>query len=265
MDLRIHKGSRIERLPRILQPPALIARNVLQLARTVRGADADTLASYPHRLDGIATIHNTKFTDTPRFQRAYARAVKAAGWDYGIPFRVHQALWCSRQAQKVLGDFVELGTGRGFFMSAVMADFDGWTSQGRTLHLFDTFKSFHLDSNGMLRSENGPSPVYAISAEETRENFAEWPGVVIHEGDVVESLQNVELRPAFLHIDLNYAPPEIFGLRNLWPSIPSGGVVLLDDYAYRGYEKQGEAMDLLAQELGFDILTTPTGQGIIIK
>jgi hypothetical protein len=265
MDLNVYKGSRIDRLPSVFRLPALVARNVVQLARNVLRPDADALANYPHRLDGIATIHNTKFMETPRFQCAYARAVKAAGWDYGIPFRVHQALWCSRQAQKVSGDFVELGTGRGFIMSAVMADFDGWILSGRTLHLFDTFKSFHLDSGGVQRSEKGRCPAYSISVEKTRENFLEWPGVVIHEGDVIESLQKVELRPAFLHIDLNNAPPEIFGLRSLWPNIPPGGVVLLDDYGYRGYEKQGEAMDLLAQELGFDILTVPTGQGIIIK
>ena len=39
----------------------------------------------------------------------------------------------------------------------------------------------------------------------------------------------------------------IFGLRSLWPNIPRGGGVLLDDYAYRGYEKQGETVDLLAK------------------
>ena len=141
---------------------------------------------------------------------------------------------------------------------------NGFYQVGHYIFLIHS-KAFTSISDGVQRSEKGPCPVYAISVEKTRENFSEWSGVVLHEGDVIESLQKVELRPAFLHIDLNNAPPEIFGIRSLWPNIPPGGVVLLDDYGYRGYEKQGEAMDLLAQELGFDILTTPTGQGVIIK
>ena len=44
-----------------------------------------------------------------------------------------------------------------------------------------------------------------------------------------------------------------------------GGVILLDDYACAGHEKQYNAMNVLAKKLNFEILSTPTGQGIIIK
>jgi hypothetical protein len=41
--------------------------------------------------------------------------------------------------------------------------------------------------------------------------------------------------------------------------------VVLDDYAFRGYERQKAAMDEFARQVGIEILTLPTGQGLIIK
>jgi len=259
-DWVVYKGSRIERVPKIAQPLALFFRNLLRKKRI------DTLENYHHRLDGIATRHNDGFRYDTRFRKAYDRAVAASGWDYGVPYRVHQVLWCSRQAQKVDGDFVELGTGRGFMMSAVLTDFSNWNSSARSLHLFDSFKNSLPDDQGVQTSAGMPSPFYAKSIDEIRMNFSEWKRVKIHLGNVFDTVP--EFTPtnvAFLHIDLNFYEPEIYGLRTLWSSIPRGGVILLDDYAFVSHEQQYGAMNKLGAELGFDILSTPTGQGIIIK
>ncbi len=131
-DWSVREDFRIGNLPKIAQPVALLVRN-LSSKNWI-----DSPIDYPHHFDWMATRHNDGFRHDPRFRKAYDRAVLASGWDYGLPYRVHQVLWCSRQAQKVDGDFVELGTGRGFMMSAVLADFPGWNSGSRTLHLFDT-------------------------------------------------------------------------------------------------------------------------------
>ncbi len=262
MNWEIYEGSIIQRLPRIAQPVALIARNLKAFA----GADKDAVIRPAGTVDGITTIHNDSFIDTPRFKNAYARAVVAGGFDYGIPYRVHQALWCSRIAQKLEGDFVELGTGRGFMMSAVLADYTNWASSNRSLHLFDTFSSSFTGKDGVQSSDDEPSPFYARSVDEVRSNFSEWSRVVLHQGDLFETLPKGRLgKVAFLHVDLNYYKPEVFGIRTIWPLIPKGGVILLDDYAYNGYEQQYAAINELAEELHFDVLSTPTGQGIIIK
>jgi hypothetical protein len=42
-------------------------------------------------------------------------------------------------------------------------------------------------------------------------------------------------------------------------------MVLLDDYAYLGHDEQTRAMDEAAQSLGIEILSLPTGQGLIVK
>lgn len=139
-------GTRISRLSRVLQPGPLLALGLLRRFFWPNGIDED----------GIISVHNSGFRDDPVFQRCYARAVKAGGWDYSIRYRVHQALWCSALAQAVEGDFVELGTGRGFIMSALMES--GLT---RRVHLFDTTITRTMVSNN---SSNAKTALLKSSA-----------------------------------------------------------------------------------------------------
>jgi hypothetical protein len=54
-------------------------------------------------------------------------------------------------------------------------------------------------------------------------------------------------------------------LEYFWPKVVLGGVVLLDDYAYAGYEPLREAHNELAKGLGVEIAYLPTGQGLLVK
>lgn len=248
MAWNVQEYSNIRKLPKVVWPAALIARNVRDLFRKPA-----------FEADGITSLHLTEFKEKAEFRRAYARAVQAGGWDFNIPFRVHQALWCSRVAQKVQGVFVELGTGRGFMMSALLED-----GLDRPVHLFDTFLSKWVNAEGA--QDGRESPYYASSFEQVEANFNEWPNVRLHCGDVFETLPAAQLASvAFAHIDMNHPDPEEFGFRYLWPLMPSGGVVLFDDYAFMGCERQNERINDLATEFGFSVLTTPSGQGIVIK
>jgi hypothetical protein len=107
---------------------------------------------------------------------------------------------------------------------------------------------------------------YANSVDNVRANFAEWKNVRIIAGTVPETLDQVDASAvAYLHIDMNCAPPEVAALRYFWPRLTPGAFVLLDDYANRGRDEQRLAMDGVASDLGVAICTLPTGQGLIIK
>ena len=89
---------------------------------------------------------------------------------------------------------------------------------------------------------------------------------VVIQGVVPDILPDVPVdRVAFLHIDMNCAYPEKAALEFFWPRLSPGAIVLLDDYAYFGYELQAEAIDAAAVVLGVSVLSLPTGQGLIIK
>ncbi len=70
---------------------------------------------------------------------------------------------------------------------------------------------------------------------------------------------------AFLHIDLNDPAPEAAALRHFWPLLAPGAVVILDDYAYQGFDASHRSADRVAFDLGVSILALPTGQGLTIK
>jgi hypothetical protein len=224
--------------------------------------------------DGLRSVHNHDFMSDPAFIRAYQRGVQAVGADYHWHWRVHVGLWAARMAAGLKGDFVECGTNRGFLSSAIMQYLD-WSNTGRRFFLLDTFSGLDeryvseeekhdgvLDRNRQAL-ENG---FYTTNVDAVRANFSEWKNVYIIVGAIPETLTKMVAEGvAFLHIDLNCSPPEVAALRYLWDRLVPGAPILLDDYAYHGYEWQKIGMDAFAAERAIPILSLPTGQGLIIK
>jgi Macrocin-O-methyltransferase (TylF) len=226
--------------------------------------------------DGLISFHNDAFLEDPAFQRAYqrgARALPNQDW-YQWQWRVHIGLWAAENASKLDGDFVECGVSYGFLSSAIMEHLD-WDRLGKTFYLLDTFSGidprFVTDAErqsgeverSQLKLRNG---MYVSGVEGVRANFAQWQNQRIIVGTVPETLDQVEADAvAYLHIDMNCAPPEIAALRHFWPQLSPGAFVLLDDYANRGRDEQRVAMDNLAAELGVTVCALPTGQGLLIK
>jgi len=214
----------------------------------------------PFNQDGLWTYHDHSFVDDPRFARAYRRAVEAAGFDYEIRWRVHTVLWAAQHAVRLEGAFVECGTGRGFFASAICEYLD-WAQ--RPFYLFDTFLPFPPDESGS--QEGGePSPYYATDIESVANNFAQLPGVKLKVVQIPGGL--VDVGPvAFLHVDLNHADSEGAAVRHFWPQLATGSVMAFDDYGFQGFEASRESADRLGRELGYSVLTLPTGQGLVVK
>ena len=102
--------------------------------------------------------------------------------------------------------------------------------------------------------------------EGVRANYAEWPNVEIVQGAVPGVLPSLGVgRVAFLHIDMNCAYPERAALEYFWGRLAPGAMVLFDDYAYFGNDALAEAIDSAAASLCAEVLSLPTGQGLIIK
>lgn len=228
----------------------------------------------PYQYDGLASRHNHDFMIDPAFMSAYGRGVAAVGFDYKWFWRVHIGLWAARSAAKYVGDFVECGVNRGFLSSAIMHDLD-WNSSGRTFYLLDTFAGLderYLSDDeragGVFqRNEQGiASGFYTTNLDSVKENFAEWPGAKIIQGSIPDTLVEIDsTRIAFLHIDMNCVIPEVAAIDYLWDRLVPGAFVLLDDYAYFGYQPQKEGMDAWAAKMNLSIASLPTGQGLLIK
>jgi hypothetical protein len=218
--------------------------------------------------DALKTKRNLDHLRQPDFVRAYRRAISTCGWDYGIRWRTHTVLWAAEHALQIEGCFVELGTGRGWMMSAV-CEFVEITSTTKRIYCVDRFLPNAVDrvTGEVIDAPNPAEDYYAKDLLSTREAFAEWSShVEFVQGELPAALTSLPAGPiAFCHIDLNAAQPEVESLRLLWPSLSVGALVVLDDFVWRGHEAQNTAHQSLAAELGYSILSLPTGQGLIIK
>lgn len=235
----------------------------------------NTRAEGCYARDSLFTANNHHFEDDPGFRAAYARGVQASGGvDPRMEWRVHVALWAARAAAGVPGDFVECGVNAGFVSSAIMQRLD-WAKTGKRFYLIDTFSGPMVEQFsreeiarglGRAAADAMAQGAYVTDLERVRANFAEWPNVEIVPGAVPGVLAGIEIgRVAFLHIDMNCAYPERGALEHFWERLAPGAMVLFDDYAYFGLEALAEAIDTSASRLGVEVLSLPTGQGLIIK
>jgi hypothetical protein len=228
----------------------------------------------PYEHDGLYSVHNHDFMADPQYQAAYQRGVQATGADYQWYWRVHMGLWAARSAARVEGDFVECGVNLGFLSSAIMKLLD-WDTTGRTFFLLDTFSG--LDARFVADTERDggaiewnamalESGLYTNSLAKVEQNFSEWRNKRFVVGSIPETLPQVTAQKvAFMHIDMNCSPPEVAAIDCLWPRIQTGGIVLLDDYGYHGFQPQKEGMDAWARQNGVPIASLPTGQGLMVK
>ncbi|WP_218171792.1 TylF/MycF/NovP-related O-methyltransferase [Pseudomonas gingeri] len=224
--------------------------------------------------DGLLSIHNHDFMVDDRFMAAYGRGVAAAGTDYKWYWRVYMGLWAARSAAKYVGDFVECGVNYGFLSSAIMYDLD-WNNTDRMFYLLDTFSgiderflSEEERTGGVAKksSELVESGVYTSNLDAVKKNFSDWHNTKIIPGSIPETLSAIDsTKIAFLHIDLNSTIPEVAAIEFLWDRLVSGAFILLDDYAYYGYQPQKEGMDKWAAKMDLSIASLPTGQGLLIK
>jgi hypothetical protein len=225
--------------------------------------------------DGLFTVHNHEFRRDPRFQAAYARGVKASwGVDPGFAWRVHVALWAAATALRTPGDFVECGVNAGFVSSAIMQRLN-WASLPRRFYLIDTFSGPVVAQFSPEELKLGKADLtkdllargaYVTDLDRVQANFAEWPNAVVVQGLVPEVLVTLEIpRVAFLHIDLNCAYPECAALSHFWPRLSPGALVLLDDYANHEHRFQKQKMDETVRGLQSEVLSLPTGQGLIVR
>ena len=256
--------SRIAKFPWFFRPLLIIIREIISLCIRAKG-----LFIFPYREGAMATHHSVAFSEKEKFKEAYRKAVVSFGTmpRGGVGFRLHQAIWAASSCMKQDGNFVELGVGTGMTMSAVLNHLgDNWTKSGKKIFLIDTYSSIVTSPQTGEQNSEESNIAYAKSMDATRQNFREFSNVELIKGKAPSILKNIEINAiSFMHIDLNAAEPEVESLKFLWKLLTPGAIILLDDYAYTSRKEQQVKMDALGVELGFEVLTLATGQGIIKK
>ncbi len=218
-----------------------------------------------YREDGLATIHNADFRHDPLFKRSYDAALQMDSSNQ-MRWRSHVAQWAGYQASLLDGDFVECGVNRAFLSTAVInaTDFSRFDGK-KTFYLIDTYAGLVPEQIGE-KDAAAHFNEYPDVYEFVKKAFSNCPNVRVVRGAVPEVLDSVEIaQVAYLSIDMNCAMPERAALEHFWPKMVTGGLVLLDDYGWRGHEEQKRCFDEFAVSVGARILSLPTGQGLLLK
>ncbi len=227
---------------------------------------------------------NIGFLHDPRFLSAYRRgessehAVRevSGGPKFDIRWAVAVTTWAATHCAKLAGDFVECGVNTGWHSLAI-CEYVDFNKLDKNFWLFDTFCG--MPEEQMSAQERvyefqrlqGTRPVinermYPECYEIAQENFAPYPRAKLVRGKIPDTLGSVEIdRVAYLSIDMNIALPERAAMEHFWPKLTSGAIVVLDDYGWNGMHEQKDMHDEFAASQGCEILTLPTGQGLLIK
>lgn len=239
------------------------------VAQPIPGYDADNLTVYNKSVG---------FLDDPRFKRAYRSGMDSghhivrppgSDADIHIEWRIHVLLWAASLASRLPGDFVECGVNTGIFSLAI-CDYLDFNATGKSFWLFDTFRGIPEDQVSEREREIGRlhenEAWYSDCFELAAANFAPFPRAKLVRGKVPDTLSSVQIdHVAYLSIDMNIVEPEVAALTFFWDKLTPGAPVVLDDYGWADHLPQKEALDLFAAERAVEILTLPTGQGLLVR
>jgi O-methyltransferase len=180
--------------------------------------------------------------------------------------------------QGIPGDVVECGVWRGGSMQAIARVLAARGATDRELHLFDTFEGMpppteeDVQHGGppaaeLLATRPRTAKVWAIAdLEDVKTGMAQvdYPAERIHyhPGLVEETIPDAApQRIALLRLDTDWYASTKHELEHLYDRVPSGGVVVIDDYDY--WEGSRKAVDEFVARTGARLLLAPMGSGRI--
>jgi O-methyltransferase len=268
LDWTVHPNSRIGRLPTLVRPLALAARNAVDAIVSRR-------SPYPYEADGFATRRLSPFLDggEPEFNAAYDRAIRR--WFPNESIEIRWRAWLLTRLARQFGafppdapaNFAEFGTYRAGCAELILSTVR--FSDEQRFFLFDTFEGIPQDER--LTADERHS-LFVDRYRQTSVEYVErvlepWRDrIEICAGDVFDTLERTETGPlAWVHLDLNATSPTVRALEYGYTRVVPGGLILFDDYGDHVFAEQRHAIDAFLAEMPEEAIALPTGQAIVIK
>jgi len=225
-------------------------------------------ANYVFESDGLATEHYCPFLDDEVFNARYQDLRKE--WFPAAEVDVRWRMWLltqtARHCVRLSGDFAEFGVYRAGCAFMILST--GAFADSKRFFLYDTFAGVPADDLSTSEAEAGLAGAHSdTSVEYVRRRLAPWAErLVVVPGDVNLTLRDAEAGPlAFVHMDLNAAEPTRTALEHAFSRLSPGGMMLFDDYGWKGLEPQREVIDAFLRDKPEEPLALPTGQALLVK
>ncbi|KAA1259652.1 Macrocin O-methyltransferase [Rubripirellula obstinata] len=226
---------------------------------------------YDGSIDGVVSKHRSPALDDADFKRAIQHLCQRnafLGLDQAVRgettmHRLHLAGQLARLSMGIEGDLVEFGTFRGATAYCMLN-----ATKEKSIYLYDTFSG--IPEHGVTDHERAVGLLGSFqdtSADFVRENLSTFADRIhIREGLIPDTLnQPGPTNIAMMHVDLNLVKPTLQAIQWAFPRWASGGICLLDDYLWDGYEDQRAGVERFFAEQQRSIIALPTGQGIVFN
>jgi O-methyltransferase len=227
------------------------------------------LSPITYDTDSLCTSNNCDFLKEERFIKAYDAALATNPWKgFTLHWRVYIVCWFANLVKNLDGDYVECGVNTGAYSRALI-EYTNFNELNKVLYLFDTFEGFPesqiSEEEKVMGIQEYGGDHYKNVYEDVRDTFSLFP-VEIIKGLVPDTLEKCKAKSiCYLSLDMNAVKPEIAAAEFFWPKMVPGGVIILDDYGFKKHINQKLAFDEFARNKNVEILSLPTGQGIIFK
>ena len=190
---------------------------------------------------------------------------------YNIFWSVKFAINNTDSAQK---NFVECGVCDGLSTYFAITSSIAEKISNHKFYLYDSWGPMGDEflSESELKIKKNPtwkgSKYNNIDIEITKSNLRKFEGLVVYnKGYITDELEYAENPNSlvWMHIDLNGAKPTLSMLNYFHDKILKGGVILFDDYGWRGYEDTRKTIDKFFETKKGTLFPLPTGQAIYFK
>lgn len=137
-----------------------------------------------------------------------------------------------------------------------------------TMYLYDSWDS--MRKKELLESETGSVGKYSnLEKGVTQENLSDFRDSTVYREGYIPEVFNSGENPdsvSWLHIDLNSAIPTKEALELYYDRVEQGGVILFDDYGWKGYTETKNMVDEFFRKHKSGIhFPLPTGQSVYFK
>jgi O-methyltransferase len=249
----------------------ILSRRMIRFIISAKNLCSSRLVPGPltYNYEGLATRVNCDFMKDKKFMDSYNLGKATGSWEsYNLYWRLYVVCWAAKKGKDTPGDFVECGVYKGGFARAVI-NYTDFQNLPKKYYLLDTFEGLcdeHISAEERIIGIDRYSYRYEKCYDVVKDTFKQFSNVEIIKGLVPDTLPSVKTdKVSFLSIDMNCAFPEIAAIEFFWDKLVSGAIVVLDDYGSPNHIVQKREFDKFASRKGIDILSLPTGQGLIFK
>lgn len=163
----------------------------------------------------------------------------------------------------IKGCVAEAGVFQGEFAKIINENFPD-----RKLYLFDTFEGFdekdiaYEQINKYSEAKTGYLNITSEKLVLSKMKYSEK--CVIRKGYFPETAVGLEEEFCFVNLDMDLYKPTLEGLRFFYPKMVKGGIIVIHDYFYAGYEGVNVALKEFLNESADSVTPFPIGDAVSI-